>query len=59
MLFGNGQAEPGDVLLIPPAQHREQIIAASCRFFEHAAESRRVKEPVVLCKPVALAARQP
>ena len=58
MLLGDCQTQPRNVFLIAPAQHGEQLVATACCPGKHAAESRRVKEPVLFGEPVALAARQ-
>jgi hypothetical protein len=58
VLLGDCQTEPSNALIIAPAQHGKNFVAASGGFIKHAAESRRIKESVVFCEPVALAARQ-
>ena len=52
------QTEPGNALVIAPAQHGKKFVAASGGLIKHAAESRRIKESVIFGEPVALAACQ-
>jgi len=58
VFLGDCQTEPGNALIITPAQHGEKLVAAAGGLIKHAAESRRVKESVIFSEPVALAARQ-
>ena len=59
MLLGDCQTQPCDACLIAPAEHGKELIAAAGGLVEHAAESRRIKKPVVFGEPVTWAARQP
>ena len=52
VLFRNCQAEPGDVLVVLPAKYRKPFVAATGRFFKHAAERRSIQEPVFFLEPV-------
>jgi hypothetical protein len=52
VLLGDCQTQPADACLIAPTEYGKQIIAAARGFFEHAAECRRIKEPVVFGEPV-------
>jgi hypothetical protein len=58
VFLGDCQTEPGNALIITPAQHGKKFVAASGGLIKHAAESRRVKESVIFRKPIALAGRQ-
>ena len=58
VFLGDCQTQPRVARLIPPAQHCKQFIATAGGFVEHAAERRRIKEPVIFREPIALAVRQ-
>jgi len=52
VLLGDCQTQPCDACLIAPAEHGKKLIAATGGLVEHAAESRRIKKPVVYGEPV-------
>jgi len=58
VFLGDCQTQPGGARLIPPAQYCKQFIATAGSFVENAAERSRIKEPVVLRKPIALSVCQ-
>jgi hypothetical protein len=52
VLLGDCQTQPAGACLITPAQHGKNLIAASGGLVKHAAESRRIKKPVISREPV-------
>lgn len=58
ILFRDGQAQPGGRVVIWPAKHGKQIVAAPGCLVEYAAESGSIEKPVCFLEPVARAARQ-
>jgi hypothetical protein len=52
VLLGDCQTQPCDACLIAPAERGKKLIAAPRRFVEYAAESRRIKKPVISGEPV-------
>jgi len=58
MLLGDCQTQPSIAQLITSTENREQLVAAARCPVEYATERCSIKEPVISCEPVALAARQ-
>lgn len=54
----DGEAEPGEIGFIVPAQYRETFVATSKSLLEDTAESRRRQQPMLSRKPIRVSAIQ-